>query len=186
MREEVLNSVVLLIAFFCSSAQAQSASMEPGDQDALSAATKALCNSQIAMLGESATHGDGHTLAFKVALVERLIEQCGFNSVFFEASHYEFMNLNRRIRTGQTVTAPEVSSAAGGLWAFNQEFQPLTAFLLAKAQAGHMFLGGMDDQLGEMGQDYANVEMVTDLTNLLPQQERQDCRIALHQRIYND
>jgi erythromycin esterase-like protein len=138
------------------------------------------------MLGESATHGDGHTLAFKVALVERLIDQCGFDSVLFESSHYEFINLNRRLRMRQTVTAQQVSSAVGGLWEFNQEFQPLAPFLLAKAQSGQVFLGGIDDQLGQMGQDYANIELVTDLTNLLPQQERQACGIALHKRIYND
>ena len=81
---------------------------------------------------------------------------------------------------GQAVTAGDVSSAVGGLWEFNQDFQPLAPFLLAKAQAGKVFLGGIDDQLGEMGQNYANIEMVTELTNLLPQQERQACSIALH------
>jgi erythromycin esterase-like protein len=138
------------------------------------------------MIGESATHGDGHTLAFKVALVERLIDQCGFNGVFFEANHYEFINLDRRLRMRQAAIAADVSSAVGGLWEFNQEFQPLVSFLLAKAKAGQVFLGGIDDQLGERGQDYANKEMVIELTNLLPQQERQSCSITLHKRIYND
>jgi erythromycin esterase-like protein len=137
------------------------------------------------MLGESATHGDGHTLAFKVALVERLVDRCGFDSVFFEASHYEFINLNRRLRMGQAVTSGGVLSAVGGLWRFNQEFQPLSSFLLAKAQARKVFLGGIDDQLGQMGQDYANIEMVTELTGVLPPQERQMCSVALHKRIYN-
>jgi erythromycin esterase-like protein len=177
---------VLVIGFFSALAVAQSTPLKPGDEDALSAATEGLCHSQIAMLGESATHGDGHTLAFKVALVERLVDQCGFDSVFFEASHYEFINLNRRLRVGKAVTAGGMLSAVGGLWKFNQEFQPLSSFLLAKAQAGQVFLGGIDDQLGQIGQDYANIEMVTELTSLLPQQERQGCSVALHKRIYND
>ncbi len=138
------------------------------------------------MLGESATHGDGHTLAFKVALVERLIEQCGFNGVFFEASHYEFINLERRLRMGQAVTAGEVSSAVGGLWNGKREFQSLVPFLVDKVQAGRVFLGGIDDQLGGRGQDYANKEMVVELTNLLPQPERPACSMALHKRIYYD
>jgi erythromycin esterase-like protein len=138
------------------------------------------------MLGESATHGDGHTLAFKVALVERLVDQCGFDGVFFEASHYEFINLNRRLRMGQAVTSGGVLSAVGGLWKFNEEFQPLSSFLLAKAQAGQVFLGGIDDQLGQAGQDYANIEMITELTNLLQQPERKACSVALHERIYSD
>jgi erythromycin esterase-like protein len=186
MREEILHCTAFLIALFCLVTHAQSVPVKPGDEDALTAATQGLCHSQIAMLGESAAHGDGHTLAFKVGLVERLVDQCGFDSVFFEASHYEFINLNRRLRMGRDLTAGEIFSAVGGLWKFNQEFQSLPPFLLAKAQSGQVFLGGIDDQLGEMGQDYANIGMVTELTNLLPQQQRQACSIALHKRIYND
>jgi erythromycin esterase-like protein len=159
---------------------------DTGDGDALMDVTHDLCDRQIVMLGESATHGDARAETFKVALVERLVNECGFDSVFFEASHYEFLNIARRFRTGQTVSVDQVSSAAGGLWKFDQEFQPLVPFLLARAQAGQISLGGIDDQSGEMGQDYANVEMVTELTGFLPLQQRQDCRLALHRRIYSD
>lgn len=138
------------------------------------------------MLGESATHGDGHTEAFKVALVERLVNECGFDSVFFEASHYEFLNIERRLRTGQAVSADQVSSATKGFWRFDREFQALIPFLLARAQAGQISLGGIDDQLGEVGQDFANVGMITELTGLLPQQHRQECGEALHRRIYSN
>jgi len=138
------------------------------------------------MLGESATHGDGHTLACKVALVERLVEQCGFDGVYFEANHDEFIHLNQRLRSGQAVTSEELITAVGGLWKFYREFQPLASFLLVRAQTGRIFLGGIDDQLGQIGQGYANVEMVADLTNLLPQPERQICRTALHKRVYYD
>src|SRR5690242_3545000 len=88
-----------------------SAPAEPGDANALTAATQSLCHSVVAMLGESATHEDGHTHAFKVALVERLVNECGFDSIFFEASHYEFINLDRRLRTGHSVTPGEISAA---------------------------------------------------------------------------
>ena len=97
------------------------------------------------------------------------------------------VHFNRRLRTGQSENGGcEISSAVGGLWEFDKEFQPLVQFLLAKAKAGHVFLGGIDDQLGEWGQDYANAEMVTELTNPLPQQRRQECRALLHKRIYSD
>lgn len=186
MRQKTLQFAIVLVAPFCLAAQAQSVPVEAGDEEVLAAATQGLCHSQVAMLGESATHGDGHALAFKVALVERLVDQCGFDSVFFEASHYEFINLNRRLRMGRSVTADELSSAVGGKWEFNQEFQPLAPFLVAKANSGRVFLGGLDDQLGQMGQDYANVQMITELTDLLPHQEQQPCNAALHKRIYND
>src|ERR1051326_3435541 len=186
MRQETRCCAVLFIACLCLPAHAQSAFVSPGDEDALNAATQLLCHSQISMIGEGAGHGDGHTLAFKVALVERLIDRCGFNSVLFEASHYEFINLDRRLRMRQAVTAGYASSAAGGLWELNQEFLLLAPSLLAKAQGGEVFHGGIDDQLGQRGQDYANKEMVTELTNLLPQQERPGCSVALHKRIYYD
>jgi erythromycin esterase-like protein len=186
MLEESMHYAVLVIALFCLPAHAESASVRSGDEVALVAATHALCHRRVAMLGESATHEDGHTHAFKVALVERLIDRCGFDSVLFEASHYEFIDLNRRLRIGQALGNSDVLSAVGGVWEFNQEFRPLAPFLLTKAQAGQVFLGGMDDQLGQFGQDYANNEMVTELTNPLPEKERQACSTALHKRIYND
>jgi erythromycin esterase-like protein len=178
--------LMVLLSVVLPHAANSATSANTGDGDALTAATHDLCHRQVAMLGESATHGDGHTEAFKVALVERLVNECGFDSVFFEASHYEFINIARQFRADQPVSVDQVSSAVGGLWKFDREFQPLVPFLLAKAQAGKISLGGIDDQLGQVGQDYANVEMVTELTGFLPQQQRQDCSLALHRRIYSD
>jgi erythromycin esterase-like protein len=170
----------------CLPARTQSRTISPEDVKALGEATRGLCNVQVAMLGESATHGDGHTLAFKVALVERLVDQCGFNAVFFEANQDEFIHLNQRLRTGEAATSEDLLSAVGGLWKFYHEFQPLAPFLLMRAQAGKLSIGGLDDQLGQLGQDYANLGMITELTVLLPQAERQGCSTALHKRIYSD
>ncbi len=160
-------------------------SVDTADADALTAVTRDICHRQVVMLGESATHGDGHTESFKVALIERLVNECGFDSVFFEASHYEFIDVVRRLRAGQAVSAEQVSAAVGGLWKSDREFQPLAPFLLAKARAGQISLGGIDDQLGQMGQDYANAAMVTELTGFLPQKRRQECSLALHRRIFS-
>jgi erythromycin esterase-like protein len=162
------------------------ASVQTTDASALAAATHDLCPVQIAMLGESNTHGDGHTEAFKVALVKRLIDECHFDSVYFEANHAEFLNLNHRLRAKQPINADDISNAIGGLWKFDKEFKPLVPFLLAKAQTGQIDLAGLDDQLGQMGQDYANVTMVTELMSLLPEPQRQPCTEALHRRIYSD
>ena len=186
MHKVALWTAVLLLLFVCLPVTAQSAPISSGDEAALKAATKDLCHAQVAMLGESSTHGDGRTVAFKGALVERLIDQCGFDGVYFEASHYQFIHLNQVLRTGQAATTKDLLSAVGGLWEFDQEFQPLASFLLSKTQPGQVFLGGLDDQLGQYGQDYANIELISDLTKLLPQPERQECSVALHKRIYSD
>ena len=186
MHKAILWTAVLLLLLARVSVNAQSAPNPPGDEAALSAVTKALCHNQVAMLGESSTHGDGRTVAFKGALIERLIDQCGFDSVYFEASHYEFIHLNQELRSGTAVTTGDLLSAVGGLWEFDQEFQPLASFLMSQAQSGKVFLGGLDDQLGQHGQDYANIALVSDLTKLLPEAERQECSAALHQRIYSN
>jgi erythromycin esterase-like protein len=186
MRKVTLHRTILILLLTCLSACAQSVSTTSEDEDALKAATQGLCSTQVALLGESATHGDGRTLAFKLALVERLIDQCGFKSVFFEANHYEFIHLNRRLRMEQAVTSEDLLSAVGGLWKFNQEFQPLAPFLLARAKTGQIFLGGLDDQLAQAGQNYANIEMVAELTSILPEPERQSCSTALHKRLFYD
>lgn len=187
MHRDLIYRMTFSICLFCLLLHGGNSSFaEAGDEKALTSVVQDLCHSQVVMLGESATHEDGHTHAFKVALVERLVNKCGFDSIFFEASHYEFINLNNQLRNGQSVTTDEISSAVGGLWKFNQEFQPLIPFLLEKVQAGQLFLGGIDDQLGQAGQDYANIKMVSELTNLLPRQQRQACSVALHKRIYSD
>ncbi len=176
---------VLVVLIACRPAYTQTVPSSPEDGTALDAATHALCKTQVAMVGEIATHGDGHTLAFKVALVQRLVDECGFDTVLFEANQEEFIHLNRRLRSGDAVTSNDLLTAVGGIWEFYREFQPLAPFLLTRAQAGRVVLGGLDDQLGQLGQDYANIGMVTELTNLLPEPNRQACDAALHKRIYS-
>lgn len=138
------------------------------------------------MLGEIATHGDGHTLAFKVALVERLVNRCGFDAVLFEANQDEFINLNQRISWGEAVAPDDLLTAVGGLWKFYREFTPLAPFLLERARSGKVFIGGLDDQLGQLGQNYANDEMIAEFTSSLPLTEQQSCKAAFHQRVYYD
>ena len=179
----LFGALVLLSG--CLPAYTQAASSSPDDGKALDAATQALCKAQVAMVGEIATHGDGHTLAFKVALVERLVDQCGFDAVFFEANQEEFIHLNQRLRSGDAVSSDDLLTAVGGIWKFYREFQPLAPFLLTRAQADRVVLGGLDDQLGQLGQDYANIGMVIELTDLLTEPKRHDCNMALHKRIFS-
>jgi erythromycin esterase-like protein len=139
-----------------------------------------LCHSDVAVLGE-ATHADGHTEAFKVALVERLISQCGFRAVVFEGSLYEFLAFNRARREGNA-TEVMVGNAIGGLWKFETEFKPLTHFLYTKAMTGRVTLGGMDDQLGGLEQSFTNQAMFALLMEGLPADRRTVCREALRLR----
>lgn len=106
----------VLLTFMLPHGASSAVPVSTGDEHALTAATNALCHQEVAMLGESAAHGYGHTEAFKVALVERLVNECGFDSVFFEASQYEFINISRRLRTAEPVSEDQISSAVGGYY----------------------------------------------------------------------
>lgn len=158
------------------------ASAQPRDP-VMDAAVRDLCHRQIAMLGE-ASHGDGATFAFKATLIRRLVRECGYNAVLFESSHYDFVELMRRLRAGEPTTPTMLSSSIGGVWNGYAELTPLVGFLYDEARAGRLTLGGLDDQLGSRGSFYANDEMPLQLTATLPDARRQRCRALLHRRIY--
>ena len=159
------------------------ATAQPRDP-AMDAAVHDLCRRQIVMLGE-ASHGDGATFAFKAALIRRLVDECGFSAVLFESSHYDFVELMRRLRERQAATPAMLSSAIGGIWNRYAELTPLIQFLFARAQAGRLTLGGLDDQIGSAGAFFSLDEMPIRLTALLPAASRDRCRALIHRRIYS-
>jgi erythromycin esterase-like protein len=71
-----------------------------------------------------------------------------------------------------------LSAAIGGLWA-TREVQPLIPFLLQKAKAGTVVLGGLDDQLGRG--TWAQRDMPADLAGHLAGEEKSRC-LAILQR----
>lgn len=146
---------------------------------------RTVCDRPIVMLGES-SHGDGKTITFKVKLTKKLINQCGFNAVYFEAGIYDFLDINNRIRAGQTVT-PEMISASMG-WIRNQyiEFAPLIPFLHQAAIDRSVTLGGLDDQLGARGAYYSNDQMLKDLSDELATDKQQICYAKLKQWVWYD
>lgn len=156
----------------------------PLSDDAMSAAMKDLCSRDVVLLGEGANHGDGRSLAFKSELVQRLVEHCGFDAVIFEASSYDFLEIDRRLTKGQPVTRAMVSSAVGGLWNRNDEMQPLTTFLHQAVVAGRVRLGGIDDQLGSAGAFYSIGDMPAELAALLPSSRAIECTEVLRQLIF--
>jgi erythromycin esterase-like protein len=44
-----------------------------------------VCDKEVVLLGEDATHGGGKTLEIKVELITRLIDRCDFSAVAFES-----------------------------------------------------------------------------------------------------
>jgi erythromycin esterase-like protein len=163
------------VVFLLAAGQSASPAAETKDTDLV---VPALCGKSVALLGESPVHGFGKTLEFKVELVRRLIDECHYNAFFIESGIYDFLNIQKRLNSGQEVTEPMISAAIGGLWA-TREVQPLIPFLLDRAKAGGIVLGGLDDQLGKG--TYAQSEMPSDLVGYLQGDEKARC-LAILQR----
>jgi erythromycin esterase-like protein len=153
-------------------------------EPALRAAEQDLCRRQVALLGENGFHGEGKSVAFRAALIRRLVTRCGFRAVFFEAEHDDFIAVDRAARRHQPLTEAMVLSAIGGKWNKDTELAPLVAFLTAQARSGRVTLGGLDDQLGSAGAFYSLDLMPAELAAALPPERREACRAALSQRIY--
>jgi erythromycin esterase-like protein len=177
MLEGLLGALALLAA-------APAARPVDAHSAALDAAVRDLCHRDVAMLGE-ASHGDGATFAFKAALIRRLVSQCGYNAVFFESSHYDFLELDRRLRAREQATPAMLSSAIGGVWNRYAELTELTRFLFERAREGRLTLGGLDDQLGSAGAFFSIDEMPSRLAGRLEGARRIECTEALRRRIYS-
>lgn len=135
-----------------------------------------LCGKSVAMLGESPVHGFGKTLEFKVELVRRLVGECHYNALFVESGLYDYINIQKKLKSDQDVTDSMISAAIGGLWA-TKEVQPLIPFLRERVKTGSLTLGGLDDQIG--AGTYASREMSSDLVQSLQGDERYRCLAIL-------
>ncbi len=146
------------------------------------------CNKQVVLLGEGGNHGGGSTIVLKTKIVKRLVEECGFSVVFFESSVYEFINLNNSIEN-KTASKKQLANSIGGLWSFTTEIKPLVDFLFTKAKDGKIKLAGLDMQAGSRTATFVQTELSTQLTNHLPKDIQQQCKIELFNNfnwLYND
>jgi erythromycin esterase-like protein len=135
-----------------------------------------LCGKRVALLGEPPMHGFGKTLEFKVAVAQRLVDECRFNAFVIESGAYDFLNIQKHLKAGKTVTEATVAAAIGGLWA-NREVESLVPFLLEKARSGTLVLGGLDDQIGRG--TYAQQQMPSDLVEYLQGDDKVRCLAIL-------
>jgi erythromycin esterase-like protein len=170
-------SICMGVAFLPAAGQSAGPAAEIKDANPV---VHALCGKSVALLGESPVHGFGKTLEFKVELVRRLIDECHYNALFVESGTYDYINIQKKLNSGQDVTDSMISAAIGGLWA-TKEVQPLIPFLREKVKAGSVTLGGLDDQLG-MG-TYAQREMPFDLVQYLQGDERSRCLATLQKHM---
>ena len=68
-----------------------------------------MCGKRVALLGEPPMHGFGKTLEFKVELVRRLIYECHYDALFMESEAYDYINIQKKLKSGQDVTDSMIS-----------------------------------------------------------------------------
>lgn len=173
----VCLSICIGVAFLPAAGQLAGPAAGSKDTDRV---VHALCGKSVALLGEPPVHGFGKTLEFKTELVRRLIDECHYSALFVESGAYDYINLQKKLKSGQDVTDEMISAAIGGLWA-TQEVQPLIPFLREKVKAGSIALGGLDDQIGRG--TYAQREMPSDLVQYLQGDERSRCLAILQKHM---
>ena len=118
-------------------------------QSIVGGVVNAVCQKQIVLLGELPTHGEAHTFDAKSKIADRLIAQCGFTAILFEAAIYDFIGLERAAET-RTATPEQLDNAIGRFW-WTRELTPWRRALFEAATRpkgkNSVVVGGLDDQV---------------------------------------
>jgi erythromycin esterase-like protein len=104
-----------------------------------------VCDKQVVLLGE-ASHGDARTFEVKTELIKRLVDECRFSAVLFEAASYDFIALERAL-AARRATPAQLANAVGAKWSAARETEPVLGFLWDRVSAGKLRVGGLDDQI---------------------------------------
>lgn len=166
--------LIVSLGIACASVHAASPEAVASPAGAMDRLVADVCQRQIVLLGEDGNHAGGATSTAKVELVTRLIDECGFNAVFFESSIYDFLDFQRQLDRGKA--SPEMlADAIGGLWSLTSETDPLITSLYARAKSGSVALAGLDLQLGSATSVYTKSAFSTELAAYLPEDRRKPC-----------
>ncbi|RKH43036.1 erythromycin esterase [Corallococcus sp. AB050B] len=164
-----MRYLLLLLSLLASCASSpRSEAPPPSDTDRI---VRELCDKRMALLGEESHHGSARTVAFKVELTRRLVEECQYDAFFIETGTYDFLHLQSLLKAGQPVSDDMLATAIGGMWA-SPEMAPLIPFLAGRWRAGTLAVGGIDDQIN--GGRWVTKELVRELAP-----RREECRAEL-------
>ncbi len=141
---------------------------------ALKQAVDSVCSKKIVFLGEEAHHVLGGTLQLKTALVERLVDRCGFTDIIFEGQVYDFIDFNRSVREGKE-TKDQMADAIGGLWSLSAESDVLIDFLYAGVKAKRISVAGFDSNTQGATARYSRDTLPSALASRLPVGEKDRC-----------
>jgi erythromycin esterase-like protein len=177
----VVLGVVVILAGTTTTLKGQAPEGESrGMVTAMDRAVRDLCDKRVALLTEPSTHGFGKTMAFKAALVRRLVEECHYDAFLIESGIYDFINIDQRLSAHKTVSDSMIAAAIGGLWD-NEDVHTLIPFLLDNARRGRLTLGGIDDQVGRGS--WAQANLPRELVRGLSPSDSERCFVALQRHL---
>jgi erythromycin esterase-like protein len=141
-------------------------------------------------------HGHARGFGVKARVVERLVANCGFRAVLFEAGSYDFFGLEQAIATlrgpvSAAAGAPHpwtgadradslqlaLDRAIGGFW-WTRELTGWRRWLLHEAVSGREAVGGLDDQPSATAA-YARATMPGLVGGAVPPTRAAECQEAV-------
>jgi erythromycin esterase-like protein len=140
----------------------------------------AVCQKQIVLLGELPTHGEAHTFDAKSKIADRLIAQCGFTAILFEAAIYDFIGLERAAET-HTATPEQLDNAIGRFW-WTRELTPWRRALFEAATRQRVVVGGLDDQVS-ITSHYAEAALPRLIAAASSESTATDCRQTVSRNV---
>src|SRR5262245_18114102 len=140
----------------------------------------AVCQKQVVLLGELPTHGEAHTFDAKSRIADRLIAQCGFTAILFEAGIYDFIGLERAAETG-TATPELLDNAIGRFW-WTRELTPWRRALFEAATRQRVVVGGLDDQVS-ITSHYAKAALPRLVAAASSESTAAECRQAVSRHV---
>lgn len=166
-----LLACAALAAWMSSAAVAHAQEGPP--QSIVDGVVRAVCQKQVVLLGESPTHGEARGFDLKARITDRLLAQCGFTAVLFEAPIYDFVGLERAV-DARTAVAEQLDNAVGRFW-WTRELAPWRRALFEAAAQKRLVLGGLDDQVSITSQ-YARAELPPLIAAASPEGTAAECR----------
>ncbi len=118
---------------------------ERAEQAVVDGVVNAVCQRQIVLLGELPTHGEAHAFDLKSTIADRLITQCNFAAILFEAPIYDFIGLERAVEA-RAAKPEQLDHAIGRFW-WTRELLPWRRALFEAATRKRVVVGGLDDQV---------------------------------------
>ena len=109
-------------------------------QSIVDGVVNAVCQKQIVLLGELPTHGEAHTFDAKSKIADRLMTQCGFTAILFEAPIYDFIGLERAA-AARTAAPEQLDNAIGRFW-WTRELTSWRRALFEAATSQRVVAGG--------------------------------------------